>query len=101
MSNKNAAMAARQQRTLPYASSYGQPWESDDVAMVAEFAGTVDVEELALALGRTAYAVENVRQALREGRLVGGGHGRTKPAPVATCTCHGLQLLPTGACALD
>jgi hypothetical protein len=74
--NHNLARAARQEVSIPLARNHGEGWSPSDVAVVAEApAITVDLAE---ALGRTEYALQNVRQLLRN-----GGHvGSSRVAPV-------------------
>lgn len=64
-----------QARTLITADNWGQPWDAEEIEMVGTF-GDTTAEELALALGRTVYAVNAVREALRLGDKVGGGRAR-------------------------
>lgn len=73
--NTNKVRAAKQEISLLDATAWGLPWEGEDVDLVAETMD-IDVAEVAETLNRTVFGVEAVRQALREGRKVGGGHGK-------------------------
>jgi hypothetical protein len=76
MADKNAARALAQTRVAPHADNWGAEWDAEDVEFLQAFADALP-EDLALALGRTVYAVNGARQALREGRL-GGGSDRNR-----------------------
>jgi len=79
MSN-NAARAAAQLRVAPHADRRGEVWVGDDLAMLQAFT-SVPAEELALALGRTVYAVNAARQTDRAGRPAGSqGRARAQAA---------------------
>lgn len=77
MLDKNAARAEAQVRTLVQATRWGQEWTGAELELVVGFADE-PVEEVAHMLGRTVYAVNGVRQALREGRPVGPGSQRQR-----------------------
>ena len=79
MRDHNASTRKAQARTLVTADAWGQPWDAEDLAMVLEFSDET-AEELATALGRTVYAVQSVREALRKGQAIGGGERRSTPA---------------------
>lgn len=89
---------AHQQRSLLTARNHREPWMPHEVDLLNEKS---EASELAEVLGRTVYAVTAARHLLSRGVVLGGGHGGTAARPIATCNCHGLQVLPTGACALD
>jgi hypothetical protein len=82
MVDRNRARAEAQERVLPLAANWGEGWEFDDVEFVA---GTTElpVEEVALALHRSVYAVAGVRQALRDGRRIGCSQSRQRARHMA------------------
>lgn len=90
----NEYLAKAQERVTPFASEHRMPWDGEDVEMVSVMGTEVPVEELALALGRTVYAVENVKQALREGTKVGGGRRRSEAAQTPSYTFLGDDVPP-------
>jgi hypothetical protein len=95
MTNHNVARNARQALSLNVAANRGQGWDQLDVDLVATWQGPITLQ-LAEELGRTEFALQNVRQLLRSGQKVGSDRQVAKP--VVTCSCHGLQVLPAGDC---
>ena len=93
--NHNEARNARQALSLNVAGNRGEGWDQDDVNFVAAWTGPITLE-LAEALGRTEFALQSVRQLLRNGQKAGSD--RHVARPIVTCICHGLQVLPTGDC---
>lgn len=90
---------AHQQASLLTATNYREPWMAHEVELLTENA---PASELAETLGRTVYAVQTARYLLSQGVKLGGGRGTAASQPAPTvCTCHGLQVLPSGACSLD
>jgi hypothetical protein len=89
---------AHQERSLLTAKNHREPWLPHEVDLLTEDA---EASELAEILGRTLYAVTNARHLLAKGVSLGGGHGTVHQPSPTVCPCHGLQVLPTGACALD
>lgn len=67
--NAHAADHRSQAITLPVAVAYRASWTTDELLFVAEFAADRD-EDIALALGRTLYAIRAIRQHLDERRAV-------------------------------
>lgn len=55
-----AKMAEAQAATKDVAMETGLPWTNDEREIVKEFMFTASITEIALALGRTAYAVETI-----------------------------------------
>lgn len=53
-------MQEAQANTKGSATEAGLPWTSDEREVLKEFMFTASIEEIALALGRTAYAVETI-----------------------------------------
>jgi hypothetical protein len=89
---------AHQQRSLLNAENWGQPWMPHEVELLLEPAPATELAEL---LRRTVFAVQSARHLLAQGVALGGGHGAHRAREVKVCPCHGLQVLPTGGCALD
>lgn len=69
MNAPHAADHRSQAITLPVASSHRATWTTDELLFVAEFANERD-EDIAVALGRTLYAVRGIRAHLDERRAV-------------------------------
>lgn len=70
---------AAQERTLLEASKRGEAWTSAELDLAL---ADSPCEALAASLHRSLYGVYAVRQAIRSGRPVGGGHGRSdRPEP--------------------
>lgn len=99
MTDHNAATRVHQEASLLQAENWGQPWMAHEIELLREDS---PAHELAEVLARTVYAVQTARYLLAQGATLGGGHGR-KPARAArpSCPCHGLEVLPSGTCALD
>lgn len=90
---------AHQQASLLTATNHREPWMPHEVDLLTENA---EASELAATIGRTVYAVQAARHLLRQGVELGGGRGTAASRPAPTmCACHGLQVLPSGACSLD
>ena len=87
MTQHNFARAAAQARVAPLADNWGQEWTQDQLEFVQAFA-ELPSEEIALALGRTVYAVNQVRDNLRLG-LASASEGRTRARRMKA-----LQALP-------
>lgn len=67
--NAHAADHRSQAITLPEATSHREFWSQDELDFVLTFENERD-EEIALALGRTLYAVRGIRGVLHERRAV-------------------------------
>lgn len=59
---------SHQQATLFSASNWGEGWTSRDIDFVIAFQDSASDTELALALGRTLFAVQSIKNAIRHGR---------------------------------
>jgi len=94
----HASTLAKQQASLLTAANHREPWMPHEVELLTE---PTEAAQLAELLGRTVYAVQSARHLLAQGVALGGGHGASTAPEVKVCPCHGLQVLPTGACALD
>lgn len=60
-----------QSATRQTATRNGEGWTSADLEFVTTFAGEATDAELALAMGRTLYAIQTMRHAIAAGRAVG------------------------------
>ena len=60
-----------QRVTLANATRNGEGWTSNDLAFVTAFGGEVPDAELAIALGRTLFAIQTIRHAIAAGRATG------------------------------
>jgi hypothetical protein len=80
MPDNNASTRRAQARSLPTAVAWGEDWAHDDVQLVAAFPD-LTAEELGLAVGRTVYAVQSLRERLAEGAYGADGRRRPVPAP--------------------
>lgn len=89
---------AHQQASLLTATNHREPWMPHEVELLKE---PVEASELAALLNRTLYAITNARHLLAKGVSLGGGHGMLVQTSPTVCPCHGLQVLPSGSCALD
>lgn len=98
----NHPSAKAQGRTLPLASHHRETWTPDEVEFVLAMTDEERDEDIAVALGRSLYAVWNLQHRLRTGtfdfaemkRLA----QRNAVAVVATCpTCH-VEVPKTGVC---
>jgi hypothetical protein len=65
--NTHLADHRSQANTLPVATSYRAAWTTDELLFVAEFINDRD-EDIALALGRTLYAIRAIKTHLDERR---------------------------------
>lgn len=88
----NASTRRAQSRTLLEANAWGEPWAGFELDLVREF-GEDTAEDLATALGRTVYAVQSIREAIRRGEPVGGGN-RPTPRPQPAYTFIGSDVPP-------
>lgn len=57
-----------QRVTLDNATKWGEGWTSRDLEFVVAFTDSASDTEIALALGRTLFAVQSVQVAIRHGR---------------------------------
>jgi hypothetical protein len=75
----NSSTLEAQARTLETAVHWGEAWTKFevDLAIDPEF----KIEEVALALGRTVYAIQSIREAVRLGEVDASGRRRSKPQP--------------------
>lgn len=62
--------ARTQATTAAHATHHGEGWTSRDLEFVSSFPEATNAE-LALALGRTLFAVASIKQAILEGTAVG------------------------------
>lgn len=60
-----------QSATRQTATRNGEGWTSADLEFVTAFAGTTTDADLAMAMGRTLYAIQTVRHAIAAGRTMG------------------------------
>jgi hypothetical protein len=60
-----------QQATLEGATKWGEVWTTSDLQFVEAFADLPDAE-VARALGRTLFAVQTIKHAIRAGRVSAG-----------------------------
>jgi hypothetical protein len=74
MADHNANTRRLQQASLLEAESHGLPWDGTEVELLLEGA---EAAETAALLGRTVYAVQSKRHALR----AGGGNGVRRSTP--------------------
>lgn len=66
-------------QTLATATRHRDGWTTSDLDFVTAFQGEVSDTELATALGRTIFAIQTIKHAIREGRATGS----TRRAPRA------------------
>lgn len=64
--SSRASTLKHQGETLEKATRYRETWTSAELELVREFEDSCSDRELADALGRTLYAVQAMKQALRE-----------------------------------
>lgn len=57
-----------QRETLAHAVKWGEGWTSHDLEFVTAFTDVASDTEIALALGRSLFAVQSVQVAIRHGR---------------------------------
>lgn len=57
-----------QRATKANAEANGETWTSEDLAFVEAFANEASDADLALALGRTYYAITTIKRAIAAGR---------------------------------
>lgn len=97
MTNYSAPVQAR---TLVTADAHRERWTKDEIEFVVEMTEIERDEDIAIALGRSLYAIWNLQHRVRtvgvEGVLL-RLEGSTAPAP-KTCSIHNLALTATGEC---
>lgn len=71
-----------QRATLATATRNGEGWTSADLAFVTAFAPDTTDADIALALGRTLYAIQTIRHAIDAGRATGSTRTTTTRAYV-------------------
>lgn len=72
---------ACQGRTKPEADRHRDDWTNEDLELVAAFRGESTVEDLALATGRTYYAIHAILQVLDERLARAEARRRTNARP--------------------
>lgn len=70
-----------QQATVASAVRHGEGWTSSELELVAAFGSEVSAVELAEAAGRTLFAVQSMKQAVRAGKRVGSGRVAASDRP--------------------
>ena len=90
---KKTAWVISQDVSLETAVNWGKGWTSEELEFLAEFP-EVPTLELAEAMGRTVYAVSNVRQALERGEKVGSV--REKPREKREIVFDFVTTFPLG-----
>jgi hypothetical protein len=55
--------------TLVTADAHNAPWDDDDIEFVATFTDDATDEEIAIALGRSLYAIWAIQTRIREGAI--------------------------------
>src|SRR5690349_115349 len=97
MSSSTAWAHRVQDGTLVTADHHRERWTPDEIEFVVEMTDDERDEDIALALGRSLYAVWALQHRVRtEG--VEGVMRRPARRVVATCPTHHIALTPTGAC---
>lgn len=102
MGTTSLSRIAHQDDSLRFAEAHCQPWTPDEVEFVIEFTDSTIDADIAVALGRTLYAVENLQHRLRTNG-VDFERARVRqafePLPQApTCGSCFVQLPATGVC---
>lgn len=96
MATTSASRIAHQDEARMLAEHNGQPWTPDEVEFVAAFTDDCIDAELAISLGRTLYAVENLQHRLRTTglnfELARIRAARVEAAPVVACTRCFVEL---------
>lgn len=60
-----------QNATTITAINHREGWTNEELEFVVAFGGTVSDAELAITMGRTLFAIQTIRHAIRAGRPVG------------------------------
>jgi hypothetical protein len=76
--SSNASTVRAQAASLATAVRHGEGYTSADLELITAFTDDVTDRELAVALGRSVYAIQAIQAAIREGKPVGSTR---KPAP--------------------
>lgn len=67
-----------QRETLANAVKWGEGWTSHDLEFVTAFTDVASDTEIAIALGRTLFAIQSVQVAIRHGRRTTTLRGNAK-----------------------
>lgn len=100
----HATTIAHQANAKAQAENDGETWSSEDIAFVAEFTDTESDADLALALGRTLYALWAIQHRIANGDVCPSPTERRvamKGAPlVGQALCEGCFtfVTPAGTC---
>ena len=82
----NTWAAETQSTTLITADHYREPWSREELEFVREFTEVDTDEDLAVALGRSLYAIWNIQHRMRNGETVDMIYRRPRERR-ATTTC--------------
>lgn len=97
----NVSTLKAQGRTLVTADHARELWTRDEIEFVVAMTNDERDEDIAIALGRSLYALWAIQYRIRRegvaGVLMRGDAAQTAPV-VRTCATHHIALTATGAC---
>lgn len=96
----NAWATKTQDSTLVTADAHREPWTRDELDFVIEFTDTDTDADLAVALGRSLYAIWTIQHRIRTEGVAGVIERLEREAsrPLRVCPTHFVTLPATGVC---